>query len=206
MKTSFNFTLFLLLFFVVNVFSQENNNTYQTIRKSVDQKDFSSAIKDLTQLQKDSPKIFTANNYDYLLARLSEKQNDYATAMANYQSVVNRNSVLKEYALWHLSQIMRSTGNLMMERLYLQELSITADTSLLNEAVRKRFARSHLESGNFKTAIKLLNGQTSVVTRKKNESESIVETITDALPSFSKDTPREDLVILAEAYVKKQTN
>ncbi|MGI8668277.1 MAG: transglycosylase SLT domain-containing protein, partial [Aridibacter sp.] len=124
----------------------------------------------------------------------------------NYQSVVNRNSVLKEYALWHLSQIMRATGNLLMERLYLQELSLFADKSLLRIAVNKRFARSYFESRNYSEAIKLIGGQRSELSSQADKTKSIVEDIKEEIPLFDKNLTREDLVLLGEAYLlNKQT-
>lgn len=202
MPTSKPFIYLLILFaFSTSVFTQNFEDLNLKIKTAVENKDFKSAITELKTLQKDNSKIFTANNYDYLLARLSEKQGDFATATANYQAIINRNSVLKEYAIWHLSQIMRATGNLMMERIYLQELSIIADESLLNNAVKKRFARSNFESGNYKEAIRLLSNQSTPINRKKDDSQTIVETIKEQIPLFDEKIPREDLTLLAEAYL-----
>ncbi len=196
--------IFLLFFILLSfpVFSQESDNTYDKIRRSVEQKNYPDAISELKSLQRSNPKIFAANNYDYLLARLSEKTGDFADASANYQLVVKRDSILKEYALWHLSQIMRSSGNLLMERLYLQELSLTADKSLLKTAVIKRFPRSLMESGNFAEAIKFVSRQTSVVGRTNDET--VLEEVKEIL--FDK-ISREDLVLLGNAYLQtKQTD
>ncbi len=194
-----------LLAFPLAVFSQNLEETHSTIRNSVKQKDFSTAINRLLDLQKSNANIFTANNYDYLLARLSERQNDFGTAAANYQSVIDRDSILKEYALWHLSQIMRSTGNLMMERIYLLELSMSSGgKSLLADATGKRIAKSHLESGNYSDAIGILSGQTSIIHRPNKASKTIVEKVKETLPSFGKDISREDLVLLAEAYSQNE--
>ncbi len=101
-------------------------------------------------------KLFAANNYDYLLARMAEKRGDMALAMAKYQSVVNRKSTLSEYAKWHLSQIARSSGNLTLERLYLQRLSAENANSLMLQAANNRLAKSYFESKNYETAIQLL--------------------------------------------------
>ncbi len=203
----FIFCLIFLFLISNSVFSQVFNDINISLHTSIEQKDFAKAVSDLKKLQKKNSTIFTANNYDYLLARVAEKQGDFATATANYQSVVNRNSVLKEYALWHLSQIMRSTGNLMMERLYLQELILFAEKSLLRNAVNKRFARSYFESGNYSDAIKLLSGQRSELSSKSDKSKNIVEDIKEEIPLFDKNQSREDLVLLGEAYLlNKQTN
>ena len=156
----------------------------------IQNKDYKSAAERLSSLQKSPPQEFLANNYDYLFARVSEKRGDLATAAANYQSVVNRNSVLKEYALWHLSEIARSGGNLMLERLYLQELSRASEKSLLLRAVRKRLARSNFESGNYDTAIRGLSGKWGDES-KENDSQK-------------NSASREDLVLIAQAYYQNK--
>jgi hypothetical protein len=70
--------------------------------------------------------------------------------MANYQTVVSRNSILTEYALRHLAQIARVSGNLMLERIYLRELLSIAPNSLLNDAAIERIARSYFESNDLR--------------------------------------------------------
>src|SRR5580765_5216126 len=103
-------SIVLILFafiFSLNVLAQDFQSK---IRSVVKNRDYQTAITELKNLEKSDQKIFTLNNYDYLLARMAEKNEDYALAMANYQTVVKRNSVLSEYALWHLSQLSRSSG------------------------------------------------------------------------------------------------
>ncbi len=191
------FLLFVLLPF--SVFPQNLNETHKSIRQSIEPGNLKEAISQLNNLQKNNADIFKANNYDYLLARMSEKNGDFANAIANYQAVVNRNSILKEYALWHLSQIMRSMGNLLMERIYLQELSLIAEKSLLKDAIKKRFARSHFESENYSQTIKLLNGNYSAFATQKDDS--LTQKVKDSIEEFNKSQPREDLVLLGEAYL-----
>jgi soluble lytic murein transglycosylase len=192
--------IFLLCLLAASVFPQNLNENHAKIRGFVEKKDYPNAIAELKSIQKQNPQVFAANNYDYLLARLAEKNGDPADAAANYQTVVGRDSVLKEYALWHLSQIMRDSGNLLMERLYLQELSISTGKSLLRDAVRKRFTRSHFESGNYPEAIKLIDGRVPVV---KVET-SVIENIKDQIPIFGENIPREDLVLLAQSYLQNK--
>ena len=64
-------------------------------------------------------------NQDYLLGRKAEASGDVTTATANYQAVVQRNALLKEYALWRLARIARATGDLVLERERLQRLVAT---------------------------------------------------------------------------------
>lgn len=91
-------------------------------------------------------------NQDYLLGRKAESAGDIAAATANYQAVVARNSILKEYALWRLARIARSTGDLVLERERLQQLLATAPGSLLYETAALRLSESFFESGNFEAA------------------------------------------------------
>ncbi len=176
------FLLYLLL--SVEISAQDIS---AKIKSAVEKNEYQTAISELQNLEKSDEKFFTLNNYDYLLARMAEKSGDFAPAMANYQQVANRNSVLSEYALWHLSQIFRSSGNLTLERIYLQKLSIIALDSLLSDAIRQRTARNYFESKDFETTIQLLNGQSAVANLQ---------------PSAAKDNgqTRENLVLLGESY------
>ncbi len=112
--------LLILLVFGSNAIAQTVKEKHSEILAAVGQKDFQTVIIRIETLRKDTPKRFISNNYDYLLARVKENLGDFSGAASDYQSVINRDSLLKGYALWHLSQIMRFSGNLFMERLYLQ--------------------------------------------------------------------------------------
>ena len=152
MKRSFIYFLFNLILFS-SVYPQ---TAHQNILRAAQEREYQTVISELETLKTSDKISFELNDYDYLLARMSEKIGDFAKAMANYQAVVNRNSVLKEYALWHLSQLARSSGNLMLERTYLQEIQIFTPESLLSEAIKTRLPRSYFESKNYDTAINLL--------------------------------------------------
>jgi soluble lytic murein transglycosylase len=194
MKFSNAFLLILTAIFSVNLFAQNLAETHQKILKSVENRDYQTAVSELDALKKSDKKIFELNNYDYLLARISEKKGDFAAAMANYQAVANRNSVLKEYALWHLSQIARSSGNLLLERTFLQEILAFAPESLLTDAVKIRQARSYFEGKNYDTAIQFLNNlQTGISNQKAATSQTPIE----KNPRY-----RENLVLLGEAYLQ----
>ena len=191
MKLSNAFFLILTTLFAANLFAQTPSETHRKILQSVETRDYQTAINELDALKKDDKKIFEINNYDYLLARISEKKGDFATAMANYQAVANRNSVLKEYALWHLSQISRTSGNLLLERTFLQEVLTFAPESLLTDAVKIRAARSYFESKNYDTAIRLLNNLQSTIGNQKTS------TPVEKNPRY-----RENLFFLGEAYLQ----
>jgi soluble lytic murein transglycosylase len=104
---------------------------------------------------------------------------------------------LKEYALWHLSQIAQSSGNLMLERAFLQEIATFAPESLLIGAVKNRLARSYFESKNYDTAIQLLNNQLSAAVSQSKENSTVA-----APPKTENAQTRENLVLLAQAYLQ----
>lgn len=200
------FIFFVLL--IVSAFSisaQNVSESHKNIRNAVEERDYKTAISELNKLSNSDKKIFSLNNYDYLLARLSEKNGDLATAMANYQSVVNRNSVLTEYALWHLAEISRSTGNLMLERVYLRELSTLAPDSLLNNATNSRIARSYFESKEYETVIPLLRSNLSFSDSDSSKKVSLATTTPeDIFGTLTKNDARtrENLVLLGQAYLQ----
>ncbi|NJM52832.1 MAG: tetratricopeptide repeat protein [Blastocatellia bacterium] len=164
----------------------------QKINTAIENRDYMMAISELKALEKSDKTLFANNNYDYLLARMAEKRGDMATAMAKYQAVVKRNSVVTEYALWHLSQIAHSSGNLNSERNFLRQLLATAPNSLLKNAANGRMARSFFESKDYNAAIQLL--QNSIVVQPTSTSPST---------SPSNDAKnRENLALLGQAYLQ----
>ena len=168
---------------------QSPADVHQKILELVSFRDYVSAITELQNLKNGDPKAFEANNYDYLLARMAESDGQLAIAMANYQSVKSRDSVLSAYALRHMSQIARSTGNLMLERIYLQEILLFSPNSLLAPAVYGRMARNSFESGNYGETIRILtNGLQQV-------------TIGTPVKTGRNASEREDQALLAEAYI-----
>jgi peptidoglycan lytic transglycosylase len=96
--------------------------------------------------------VVAQQNTDYLRGREAEASGNIAGAVASYQSVVARDSILKEYALWHLARIARSTGDLPLERERLRQLLATAPSSIFAETAAMRLAQSFFESGDFQTA------------------------------------------------------
>ncbi len=124
------------------------------IRAALAERNYPTVASELRDLESNDPVGFRENNYDYLSGRVAENNGDIARAMAAYQGVVNRNSVLKPYALWHLSRLARTSGNLIVERSYLQELISFSPDSLLLYPATRRMAQSWFESGNYDLAIR----------------------------------------------------
>ncbi|HEX8746026.1 MAG TPA: tetratricopeptide repeat protein, partial [Pyrinomonadaceae bacterium] len=164
--------------------AQSVRERHERIRASMDGGDEVAALNELRRLAAADPAQFALNNYDYLLGRLSERRGDAAGAAAAYQKLVARNSLLAEYALWHLSQLARSTGNLVLEREQLRQLLATAPASLLREAAEARLAESFYESGDYSTAIQLLRPRSS-------DTKNLT-------------TAREALSLIGQAYLKSR--
>ncbi len=142
-----------LFFFLSHTQAQTPQAQHEALRATLEKGDYGSAINQLQNFRRTSPELFTANNYDYLLARVSEKSGDRASAAVNYQRVVARQSILRQYALWHLAQFARMTGNLTLEREQLRQLLATAPESLLRDAAQARLGESLFESGDYVEAI-----------------------------------------------------
>jgi soluble lytic murein transglycosylase len=136
--------------------AQTPRERHERIRASVESNQNASAVAELQTLATSDPSLFALNNYDYLLARLSERRGDLAMAAASFQKVAARNSLLSQYALWHLAQFARSTGNLQLERDHLRQLIAFSPTSLLRDAALARISESYFESGDYKAAIQSL--------------------------------------------------
>src|SRR5258705_1407888 len=124
----------------------------ERIRAAVESGNWETARSEINKFQGADAAGFQSKGYDYLLGRIAEKTGDITAATANYQSVVSRDTLLSEYALWRLARIARSTGDLVLERERLRRLVTTAPTSLVYEAAVLRLAESYFESGDFQAA------------------------------------------------------
>lgn len=184
---------FILFFFTSAIAAQtpaEMSEFHGRVRRSLDERNYASVVSQLRDLESRNASVFKANNYDYLLGRMSEEIGDTATAMASFQGVVGRNSVLKEYALWHLSRLSRASGNLVLERIHLQELISFSPGSLLQAAARRRLAESWFDSGNFDLAIRQAESRSQAPGSLANENSSKTAAF------------RRELAFLAEAYLR----
>jgi soluble lytic murein transglycosylase len=187
------FILLSLLSCTIYAFAQDFNEIHRKIKTATENRQYRTAMTELETLKKADQKIYELNNYDYLAARLAEKQGDFAAATANYEAVAARNSVLSEYALWHLSQIYRASGNLFLERIYLQKISAIAPESLLLKTINRRTARSYYESKDYQAAIRLLSGQQSAVGNQQSAGSSSPSAVNQN---------RENQTLLGQAYLQ----
>jgi soluble lytic murein transglycosylase len=206
------FFLLIVSIFTLNVSPQSREEIHSKILDAVEGRNYTAAIGELKTLEKSDKKVFRVNNYDYLLARLAEKSGDLAMAMANYQAVVERNSILSEYALRHLAEIARVSGNLMLERIYLRQLQTIAPNGLLNDAAAARMARSYFESKDFEQTIRMFNRQNGELRTTNYELRAGEDSRFKIQGSKSEDQKikldsrnpkvRENLALLGQAYLQ----
>ena len=147
--------LFCLILAAPSIHAQTLRERHDRIRSAMEGADYKTALTEFQSLSTTDPTAFTLNNYDYLLGRLSERVGNSATATASYQKAVARNSILSQYALWHLAELARAMGDLTLEREKLRQLLATAPASLLRDAATARLAESFFESKDYASAIKI---------------------------------------------------
>ncbi len=121
----------------------------QRIGQLIEQSDYDLISTELRLASETEPEEFANNDYDYLFARIEEKRGDFASAAQNFHAAGERDRVLRPYALKHLSQIIRSTGNLAFERLFLREIIFSETNKILDGPARIRLIRNYFESGEF---------------------------------------------------------
>src|SRR5215471_3968993 len=158
------------------------------IKQAMDGRDFDRAESLVRDLKASNAAAFRANNYDYLLGRLAERRGLGTEATALYLEVVARNSSLSQYAIWHLAQLARATGDLALERGYLARLIASAMTTSLQQAARERLVQNYLEAGSYQAAISILRPVASAATGAGRREQGI--------------TGRRAMALLGEAYTK----
>ncbi|MEK6320753.1 MAG: transglycosylase SLT domain-containing protein [Acidobacteriota bacterium] len=126
------------------------------IRAAMDARDFVRAEALVRQLRSSDSSAFTSNNYEYLLARLLERRGARSEASALYLGLLNRNSILNQYALWHLALLAKQSGDLALERQYITRLLVSYPSSALASRARDRLIDSHFESADYRATIALL--------------------------------------------------
>ena len=130
---------------------------FDRLRDALNKSDYGSVADQLKSIESSQPRTFAERHLDYLLARTLERLGDTSGAVGRFESVRRRGGPLRDHALWHLSTLARSSGNLFLERIYLSELAAFNDGSLFAIAARERLAESYLDSGDHAAAIRLLS-------------------------------------------------
>lgn len=132
------------------------------------------ALGGVKMLEQKHPESFRSHNYDYLAARINDRTGNFAAASALYLAVVKRGSILTPYALFHLAAIARTSGNLVLERTYLDEIAAFSPGSLVADAARNRRARSWFESGNYEMALKAFESLVSAKGKTPAKGEDAI--------------------------------
>jgi peptidoglycan lytic transglycosylase len=148
--------LLLISAFSITAEAQNLQARANDIRAAMDARDFERAESFVRQLRSSDPSSFISNNYEYLLARLLERRGARSEASALYLRLLNRNSMLNQYALWHLAIIAKQSEDLARERQYITRLLVSYQSSALAARARERLIDSHFESGDYRATIALL--------------------------------------------------
>lgn len=186
--------IFLTSIIAVFPAAAQEPDTASEVKRLVAAGDNNAAIFQLLKLRTENAKLFTDNNYDYLLARMYQRSGNNAAALKEFQVNADRRSILREYSLWHMAEIFRESGNLTLERLHLTELSTFFPDSLLAEAAKNRIARSFYDSGNYKDAISALTVLTPIKT--------IPGKALTAQPAATDTVLRQNLLLLANSLLQ----
>ena len=146
----------LLVVFAGHAASQTLQSKANDIRAAMDAREFARAESLARELRSTDEAAFTRNNFDYLLARLLDRRGARAEASSLYLAMLERNSIVAQYALWHLSLLAKNSGDLALERQYITRLLVSYPSSALASPARERLIDSHLESGDYRAAAALL--------------------------------------------------
>lgn len=184
----FLFAAFLLaIHLLTETAGQGSAGSREKIRELVDDRRYGDAITELQGLAAADRSTFAVDNYDYLLARVAEKDGRLAEAMSAYNGVAHRQSTFRTFAHERMAALARSTGNLMLERVYLDEILRFAPDSVSAGGAAYRLPRNAFDSGNYRETIRLLSRGPAV---KTGEAE---------IGGFE---PREDKKLLGEALLR----
>lgn len=126
------------------------------LRAALDRNDQTAAESLLRRMVNNDPDVFARNNYDYLLARLLENRNAGDEAGTFFLRVINRNSPLAGYAVWHLAEIARARGDLSEEQKLLQKFISQYGDHLLRERAIHRLTDSYFKTGQYQNVINTL--------------------------------------------------
>jgi soluble lytic murein transglycosylase len=157
--------LIALLIFAGSLFIQRSRSSAEAqtlqerharLRAAMDRNDQSEAESLLRGMITNDPDAFARNNYDYLLARLLQNRRAGAEAGTFFLRVVNRNSPLAGYALWHLAEIARDRGAYPEEQKLLGKFVSQSGDHLLRDRAIERLADSYFKTGHYHYAIDTL--------------------------------------------------
>ena len=126
------------------------------IRRAVEQYDTAQAEKLLRAALERNPRGSTANNYDYLLARVLARGGQPAEALKAFDQVAARKGILGGYALRHAAEIARESRDFDGERQRLGRLLREYPSFLHRGTVVQRLGASYLASKKYAEVVTLL--------------------------------------------------
>jgi tetratricopeptide (TPR) repeat protein len=133
--------------------AQTITNQHMRLRAAMDRNDQAQAESLLRGMLERNPEAFALNNYDYLLARLLQNRQAGDEAGKFFLRVVNRNSPLDGYALWHLAEIARVRGDYPEEQKLLGKfISQHGDNPQRGRAI-ERLSDSYFKTRQYQKAI-----------------------------------------------------
>jgi len=201
-KTKVVPAILLILFVCAALDAQTPQQRHEQIIKAIIAGDRNSAISQLRAIRAADSQLFTANNYDYLLARFAEEAGDVADSQASYQAVVERKSLLSGYALWHLAQHARATGDLVLERERLRQFLSMQTNDALRIAAMLRLGESFMESEDYSSVVSSLQpvlASSSVPLARKAQLLTAQAFLNNKTPAEARDLFRTILMKMPDA-------
>ncbi len=151
------FLIILLAFLLTKPISADNfeivKPKHQAVLSALAKRDYPLVESEIKIIQAKDLEIFRINSYEYLLGRVQEKRGDLANAIKSYNSIISQNSLLSEYARWHLALIARQQKDSSSEREHLKKLIAQFPDSLLKPTAERRLADINLNSGGLDSAL-----------------------------------------------------
>ncbi|HEU0177268.1 MAG TPA: transglycosylase SLT domain-containing protein [Blastocatellia bacterium] len=133
--------------------AQSLREQHARLRAAMDRNDQAEAESLLRGMLVNDPDAFARNNYDYLLARLLQNRQAGDEAGTFFLRVLNRNSSLAGYALWHLAEIARARGDYAEEQKLLRKFVSQRGDHPLRERAIERLCDSYFKTGQYQNAI-----------------------------------------------------
>src|SRR5882724_1951112 len=155
-KTSTTLLIFIILICASVCLARDPATSQREVVAALERSDYVDAEAKLKQIQTEAPAEFTANNLDYALARVLQRNKKQVEARQLFEAVVARNSNLSAYSLSHLAEMARAAHQISNERNYLDRLLKTSPGSVPAKQAQRRLGENYLEGNDFVFGIALL--------------------------------------------------
>jgi soluble lytic murein transglycosylase len=148
--------IFLIFVSATVCLGRDPATSQREVVAALERSDYVDAEAKLKQIQTEAPVEFTANNLDYALARVLQRNKKQGEARQLFEAVVARNSNLSAYALSHLAEMAQAAHQITNERNYLDRLLKTSAGSVPAKQAQRRLGENYLEGNDFVFGIALL--------------------------------------------------